>query len=104
MAIEKLPLDDCILVAQTRKKFQFLIYAWPLTLKYPCANMSPNLFLQKYKQQYLVKLKEVKTPWVLVGTSNIGRSITAYWFRQLNIFWYVLDFWPLKKWWNKILI
>ena len=39
--------------------------------------MSPNLFLQKCKQQYLDKLKEVKTPWVLVGASNSGHSMIA---------------------------
>ena len=48
------------------KKLQFLInpYLWPL--KYPRANKSPNLFLQKCKQQHLDKLKEVKGvlhPW-----------------------------------------
>ena len=70
---------------------------WPL--KYPCANMSQNLFLQKCKQQHLDKLKEVKTPWVLVGTSNGGHSMIAYLLRQLtesNISWFLLDFWPLK--------
>ena len=46
---------------------------WPL--KYPCVNISPNLFLQKCKQQHLDKLKEVKTPWVLVGASNGGHSV-----------------------------
>ena len=42
------------------KKLQFLInpYLWPL--KYPRAKKSPNLFLQKCKQQHLGKLKEVK--------------------------------------------
>ena len=70
---------------------------WPLN--YPCANMSPNLFLQKCKQQHLDQLKEVKTPWVLVGASNSGHSMIAYLLRQLtksNILWFVLDFWPLK--------
>ena len=70
---------------------------WPL--RYPCANMSPNLFLQKCKQQHLDKLKEVKTPWVLVGASNGGHSMIAYLLRQLtnsNILWFLLDFWPLK--------
>ena len=46
--------------------------------------MSPNLFLQKCKQQYLDKLKEVKTPWVLVGASNNGHSMVAYLLRQLT--------------------
>ena len=40
--------------------------------------MSSNLFLQKCKQQHLDKLKEVKTPWVLVGASNGGHSMIAY--------------------------
>ena len=55
------PLNKCILTAPTHRKLHFLIYAWPLTLKYPCANMDPNFFLQKCKQQDLDKLKEVKT-------------------------------------------
>ena len=39
---------------------------WPL--KYPCANMDPNLFLQKCKQQQQPdKLTGVKTQWVHVG-------------------------------------
>ena len=70
---------------------------WPA--KYPCAIMSPNLFLQKSKQQYLDKLKEVKTPWILVGASNSGHSVIAYLLRQLtksNILWFLLDLWPLK--------
>ena len=44
--------------------------ALPLTLKNPCANMDPNLFFQKCKQQYWDKLNEVKTPWVLVGAAS----------------------------------
>ena len=36
--------------------------------------MSPNLFLQKCEQQHLDKLKEVKTPWVLVCASNSGHG------------------------------
>ena len=70
---------------------------WPL--KYPCANMDPNLFLQECKQQHLDKLKEVKSPWVLVGASNSGHSMIAYWLHQLtksNILWFLLDLWPLK--------
>ena len=70
---------------------------WPL--KYPCANISPNLFLQKCKQQHLDKLKEVKTPWVLSGASNGGHSMTTNLLPQLtksSIFWFLLDFWPLK--------
>ena len=61
--------------------------------------MSPNLFLQKCKQQHLDKLKEVRTPWVLVGASNSGHSMIAYLLRQLtksNILWFLQDFWPLK--------
>ena len=61
--------------------------------------MSPNLFLQKCKQQHLDKLKEVKTPWVLVGAWNGGHLMMAYLLRQLtksNILWFLLDFWPLK--------
>ena len=42
--------------------------------------MSPNLFLQKCKQQHLDKLKEVKTPWVLVCALNSGHSMIAYLF------------------------
>ena len=70
---------------------------WPL--KYPCANISPNLFLQKCKQQHLDKLKEVKTPWVLFGASNGGHSMTTNLLPQLtksSILWFLLDFWPLK--------
>ena len=55
---------------------------------------------KKFKQQHLDKLKEVKTPWVLVGASNSGHSIIAYLLRQLtksNILWLLLDFWPLKN-------
>ena len=58
-----------------------LIYCWP--------NMSPNLFLLKCKQQHLDKLKEVKTPWVLVVASKGGHSMIEYLLRQLtksNIF------------------
>ena len=80
------------------KKLQFVINPWPLTLKNPCANMSPNLFLQKCKQQHLDKLKEVKPPWVLVGASNSGHSMIAYLLRQVtksNILWFLLDLWPL---------
>ena len=58
--------------------------------------MNPNLFLQKCKRQYLDKLNEVKTPWVLFGASNSGHSMIAYLFRQLtksNIF--VIFAWPL---------
>ena len=53
-------------------------------MKYPSANKSPNLFLQKCKQQHLDKVKEVKTPWVPVGASNSGHSIIAYLVRQLT--------------------
>ena len=70
---------------------------WPL--KYPCANISPNLFLQKCKQQHLDKLKEVKTPWVLFGASNGGHSMSTNLLPQLtksSILWFLLDFWPLK--------
>ena len=70
---------------------------WPL--KYPCANISPNLFLQKCKQQHLDKLKEVKTPWVLFGASNGGHSMRTHLLPQLtksNILWFLLDLWPLK--------
>ena len=41
-------------------------------------DMSPNLCLQKCKQQHLDKLKEIKTPWVLVGALNSGHSVIAY--------------------------
>ena len=71
---------------------------WPL--KYPCANISPNLFLQKCKKQHLDKLKEVKTPWVLLGASNGGHSMITNLLPQLtksNILWFLLDFWPLKN-------
>ena len=47
-----------------------MIFAWPLTLKNPCANMDPNLFFQKCKQQYWDKLNEVKAPWVLAGAAS----------------------------------
>ena len=69
------------------------------TLKYPCINISPNLFLQKCKQQHLDKLKEVKTPWVLVSASNGGHSMIIHLLPQLtksNILWFLLDFWPLN--------
>ena len=71
---------------------------WPL--KYPCANISPNLFLLKCKQQHLDKLKEVKTPWVLFGASNGGHSMTTNLLPQLtksSILWFLLDSWPLKN-------
>ena len=60
------------------KKLQFVInpYLWPL--KYPRANKSSNLFLQKCKKQHLDKLKEVKTPWVLDGTSSSYHLMIAY--------------------------
>ena len=75
----------------------FMLDLWPLN--YLCANMSPNLFLQKCKQQHLDKLKEVTSPWVLVGASNSGHSVIAYWLRQLaksNILWFVHGLWPLN--------
>ena len=46
--------------------------------------MSPNLFLQKCKQQYLDKLKEVKTPWVLDGASNGDHSMITNLLPQLT--------------------
>ena len=55
---------------------------WPV--KYPCAKMSPNLFLQKCKQQHLGKLKEVKTPWVLDGASNGDHSMITNLLPQLT--------------------
>ena len=60
------------------KKLQFVIdpYIWPL--KYTRANKSPNLFLQKWKKQHLDKLKEVKTPWVLDGSSSSYHLMIAY--------------------------
>ena len=70
---------------------------WPL--KYPWANIGPNLFLQKCKQQHLDKQKEVKTPWVLFGASNGGHSMSTNLLLQLtksSILWFLLDFWPLK--------
>ena len=70
---------------------------WPS--KYPCANISPNLFLPKCNQQHLDKLKEVKTSWVLFGTSNGGHSMSTNLLLQLtksSILWFLLDFWPLK--------
>ena len=79
---------------------------WPL--KYPCANISPNLFLQKCKQQHLDKLTEVKTPWVLDGASNGGHSMITNLLPQLtksNILWFLLDFWPLQilaPTWNQL--
>ena len=76
-----------------------MIFAWLLTLKSPCANMDPTLLFQKCKQQSWDTLNEVKTPWILVGTSNSGHSMIAYLLRQLtksNILWFVLDLWPLK--------
>ena len=55
-----------------------MICAWPLTLKNPYANMNPNLFFQKYKQQYWDKLNEVKTPWVLVDAASSKHIKSAY--------------------------
>ena len=75
-----------------------LLDLWPL--KYPCANISPNLFLQKCKQQHLDKLKEVKTPWVLFGASNGEHLMTTNLLPQLtksSILWFLLDFWPLQN-------
>ena len=40
-------------------------------------NLDPNIFLQKCKQQTFDKLKEVKTPWVLVGTLNSNHSMSV---------------------------
>ena len=77
-------------ITQSHKKLQYVNNAWPLTLKYPCANISPNLFLQKCKQQHLDK---VKTPWVLDGASNGGHSVITNLLRQLtksNILWFLL--------------
>ena len=51
--------------------------AWPLTLKNPWANMDPNQFFQKCKQQYWDKLNEVKTPWVL-GVASSKHIRSAY--------------------------
>ena len=47
-------------------------------LEYKQYNKSPNLFLQKCKQQHLDKLKEVKPPWVLDGVSRSYHSMIAY--------------------------
>ena len=60
------------------KKLQFVInpYLWPL--KYPHANKSPNLFLQKCKKQHLDKRKEANTPWVIDGTSSSYHLMIAY--------------------------
>ena len=96
--IEQLPLDDCISHKVIKScNMWIMLDLWPL--KYPCANISPNLFLQKCKQQHLDKLKEVKTPWVLVGAWNRGHSMITNLLPQLtksNILWFLLDFWPLK--------
>ena len=57
--IEKLPLDDCISHKVIKScNLWIIIDLWPL--KNPCANMNPNLFLQKCKQQHLDKVKAVK--------------------------------------------
>ena len=93
------PLNDYKFIAPTHKKKHFVIFAWLLTFKNPCANMDPTLFFQKCKQQYWDILNEVKTPWILVGASNSGHSMIAYLLRQLtksNILRFVLDLWPLK--------
>ena len=69
---------------------------WPL--KYPCANKSPNLFLQECKQQHLdTKLKEVKTQWVIDGASSSYHDycISHKVIKNCN-FWLMLDLWPLK--------
>ena len=96
--IEWLPLDDCISLKVIKScNMWIMLELWPL--KYPCANISPNLFLQQCKQQHLDKLKEVKTPYVLVGASNGGHSMITNLLPQLtksNILWFLLDFWPLK--------
>ena len=75
--IEKLLLDG-ILVAQTHKSCNLLLKLDIGPLKYPCAYTDPNLLLQKCKPQHFNKLKEVKTPWVLVSTLKSGHSISAY--------------------------
>ena len=36
----------CLLIAQTHRKLHFLIYAWPLTLEYPYANMDKIKFIE----------------------------------------------------------
>ena len=91
-------LDDCISHKVIKScNVWIMLDLWPL--KYPCANISPNLFLQKCKQQHLDKLKAVKTPWVLFGASNGGHSMTTNLLPQLtksSILWFLLDSWPLK--------
>ena len=76
------------------KKLQFVInpYIWPL--KYTRANKSPNLFLQKWKKQHLDKLKVVKTPWVLDGTSSSYHLMIAYHIKSFKL-QYVNNAWPL---------
>ena len=54
----------------------FVLDLWPL--KNPCANMDPNLFFQKCKQQYWDKLNEVKTTWVLVDAASSKHIKSAY--------------------------
>ena len=91
-------IDDCISHKVIKSCNMWIMFDL-LPLKYPCTNISPNLFLQKCKQQHLDKLKEVKTPWVLVGSSNGGHSMITNLLPQLtksNILWFLLDFWPLK--------
>ena len=96
--IQKLLLDGWISHKVIKSyNLWLMLDLWPL--KYPCANMSLNLFLQTCKQQHLDKPKELKAPWVLVGATNSGNSMIAYWLCQLtkrNILWFVLDLWPLK--------
>ena len=66
------------------KKLQFVInpYIWPL--KYTRANKSPNLFLQKWKKRHLDKLKEVKTPWVLDGSSSSSYHLKYPWWLHIT--------------------
>ena len=98
--IKKWPLNNCISPWSRRVikscNLWIMLDLWPV--KYPYAKMSPNLFLQKCKQQYLDKLKEVKTPWVLDGASNGDHSMITFIAptHKSNILWFLLDFWPLK--------
>ena len=91
--------DDCISHKVIKScNMWIMLDLWPL--KYPCANISPNAFLQKCKWQHLDKLKEVKTPWGLVGASNGGHSMITNLLPQLtkgNILWFLLEFWPLQN-------
>ena len=56
--------------------FWFMLDLWHL--KYPCANLDPNLFLHKCQQQQTYKRSKVRTAWVVVGAPSNKLVKVAY--------------------------